>query len=63
MDYCLTVHGTAGIEAARLGITVLTTGTGRYDRRGFTSDSDSREEYLAKPARIQEKRIGMALRI
>lgn len=54
MDYCLTVRGTVGIEAARLGIPVLTAGTGRYDRRGFTIDSDSCEEYLNKLARIQE---------
>ena len=36
MDYCLTVRGTIGIEAARMGIPVLTAGTGRYDRKGFT---------------------------
>ena len=54
MDYCITVRGTPGIEAARLGIPVLTAGTGRYDRRGFTIDSDTREEYLEKLCRIQE---------
>jgi len=54
MDYCLTVRGTIGMEAARLGIPVLTAGTGRYDRRGFTIDSDSREEYLEKVAAIQD---------
>jgi capsule polysaccharide export protein KpsC/LpsZ len=54
MDYCLTVRGTIGIEAARLGIPVLTAGTGRYDRRGFTIDSDSREEYVDRLAHIQE---------
>jgi hypothetical protein len=54
MDYCLTVRGTVGIEAARLGIPVLTAGTGRYDRRGFTIDSDSREQYLDRLALIQE---------
>jgi hypothetical protein len=63
MDYCLTVRGTIGIEAARLGIPVLTAGTGRYDRRGFTIDSDSREEYLARLDRIQEiPRISAAQR-
>jgi hypothetical protein len=50
MDYCVTVRGTIGIEAASFGIPVLTAGSGRYDRRGFTIDSDSREEYLARLA-------------
>jgi hypothetical protein len=54
MDYCLTVRGTVGIEAARLGIPVLTAGTGRYDRLGFTIDSESREQYLERIAHIQE---------
>jgi hypothetical protein len=54
MDYCLTVRGTIGIEAARLGIPVLTAGTGRYDRKGFTIDSETREEFLEKVAHIQE---------
>jgi hypothetical protein len=53
MDYCLTVRGTIGIEAACLGIPVLTAGTGRYDHRGFTVDSDSREEYLARLATLE----------
>lgn len=46
MDYCLTVRGTIGIEAAYRGIPVLTAGTGRYDRRGFTMDFNNREDYL-----------------
>jgi hypothetical protein len=54
MDYCLTVRGTVGVEAARLGIPVLTAGTGRYDRKGFTIDSETREEFLEKVAHIQE---------
>lgn len=53
MDYCLTVRGTIGIEAASLGIRVLTAGTGRYDHKGFTTDSDTREEYLSRVANIQ----------
>jgi hypothetical protein len=52
MDYCLTVRGTVGIEAGRFGIPVLTAGTGRYDRKGFTVDSESREQYLYKLANI-----------
>jgi hypothetical protein len=53
MDYCLTVRGTVGIEAARLGIPALTAGTGRYSNMGFTIDSNSREEYLERVASIQ----------
>lgn len=54
MDYCLTVRGTIGIEAASFGIPVLTGGTGRYDRRGFTVDSASREQYLDRVGHIQD---------
>jgi hypothetical protein len=53
MDYCLTVRGTVGVEAARLGIPVLTAGPARYSELSFTVDSASREEYLARLARIQ----------
>jgi hypothetical protein len=53
MDYCLTVCGTVGMEAARLGIPVLTAGNGPYDDRGFTVDSNSREEYCEKVRNIQ----------
>ena len=52
-DYTVTVRGTVGIESAVLGIPTLTAGTGRYDRRGFTVDSSSREEYLQKLACIE----------
>lgn len=54
MDYCVTVRGTVGIEAASFGIPVLTAGTGRYDRLGFTVDSDTRAQFLDRLARIQE---------
>lgn len=54
MDYCITVRGTIGIEAASFGIPVLTGGTGRYEKRGFTIDSDSREQYLERLAHIQD---------
>jgi hypothetical protein len=54
MDYCLTVRGTIGIEAARLGIPVITAGTGRYDHKGFTIESETRQQYLARLARIQD---------
>lgn len=52
MDYCLTVRGTPGIEAAMFGVPVLTAGTGRYDRHGFTIDSSNREDYLDKLSKI-----------
>lgn len=45
-DACITVRGTVGIEAATFGVPVLTAGTGRYDRHGFTVDSDTRAAYL-----------------
>lgn len=54
MDYCVTVRGTVGIEAAVFGIPVLTAGTGRYDHKGFTLDSGSTEEYLQRLSNIQE---------
>lgn len=50
IDCCVTVRGTVGIEAACFGVPVLTAGTGRYDRLGFTIDSDSREQYLQRLA-------------
>jgi hypothetical protein len=43
-----------GIEAALLGKRVLTAGTGRYDRMGFTLDFDTKEEYLDQLARLQD---------
>jgi Capsule polysaccharide biosynthesis protein len=54
MDYCVTVRGTIGIEAATLGIPVVTAGSGRFDRHGFTVDSETTEEYLDRLAHIQE---------
>ena len=45
VDYIVTVRGTAGIEAAYLGIPCITAGTGRYSHLGFTLDSESRGEY------------------
>jgi hypothetical protein len=54
MDYCLTVRGTVGLEAACRSIPVVTGGTGRYDRRGFTIDSATPREYLERIARLQD---------
>lgn len=52
MNFCLTVRGTIGIEAAAFGATVLTAGSGRYDGYGFTVDSQSREAYMARLAAL-----------
>jgi len=52
-DYCITVRGTIGIEAPCFGIPVITAGTGRYSNLGFTNDSKTAEEYLAKIRGIQ----------
>ena len=46
VDYCITVRGTVGVEAARLGIPVLTAGAARYTHHGFTVDSATAGEYL-----------------
>lgn len=54
MDYCVTVRGTIGVEAASFGIPVLTAGTGRYDHKGFTVDSESPQEYVERIRRIHE---------
>jgi len=53
MDYCVTVRGSVGIEAAMRGIPALTAGTGSYSHKGFTIDSESREQYLKRLARIE----------
>lgn len=53
-DYCLTVRGTVGIEAALSGLTVVTAGTGRYDRMGFTVDATTPEQYRDILARLQD---------
>ena len=48
IDYCITVRGTIGIEAACLDIPVITAGTGRYEDYGFTHNSTSKNIYLSK---------------
>lgn len=55
MDYAVTVRGTVGMEASLFGVPVVTAGTGRYDRRGFTLDSESREQYLRTIATLQTR--------
>lgn len=52
IDTCITVRGTVGMEASCYGVPVITAGTGRYDRLGFTFDSDNKKEYFAKLSKI-----------
>lgn len=47
-DFGVTVRGTAGLEMAALGRTVVTAGTGRYEGNGFTLDSESIAAYREK---------------
>lgn len=53
MDYCITVRGTVGMEAAAHGVRTLTAGTGRYDAKGFTLDHPTREAYLRTLAGLE----------
>lgn len=55
VDYCLTVRGTVGVEAARLGIPVLTAGRARYTHHGFTVDSASAGEYLDRLRHLESQ--------
>lgn len=55
IDVALTVRGTAGLEAALRGIPTITGGAGRYDRKGFTVDSDTTEQYLARLQQLQNE--------
>lgn len=53
-DVGVTIRGSTGFELPCLGVPALTAGTGFYSNRGFTVDSDTREEYLGRLARIEE---------
>ena len=53
-DYALTVRGTIGLEFPCYGVPTLTAGSGGYSGRGFTLDSSTADEYLARLARIEE---------
>jgi hypothetical protein len=53
IDYAITVRGTIGAEFPCYGVPVLTAGTGRYSGRGFTIDSDSKQEYLERLNSLQ----------
>ena len=45
-DFGVTVRGTTGIELGAYGKTVITAGTGRYEKIGFTLNPKSIQEYL-----------------
>lgn len=47
-NWGLTVRGTVGLELPCFGVPVLTAGTGRYSGKGFTEDSNSVQQYLAR---------------
>lgn len=51
-DYGITVRGTSGIELGALGKTVITAGTGRYERAGFTCNPKNVQEYKDIIARL-----------
>jgi hypothetical protein len=53
-DYGLTIRGSIGFELPCFGIPVLTAGTGFYAGRGFTLDSATPAEYLARIAAIEQ---------
>lgn len=53
-DYCITVRGTIGIEMSCFGIPVLTAGKARYSGLGFTIDSATVPEYLARLATLEQ---------
>jgi hypothetical protein len=53
-DVGVTIRGSVGFELPCFGVPVLTAGTGFYSGRGFTVDSASTEEYLARLRTIEE---------
>lgn len=46
LDYCFTIRGTVGIEAALRNKIVITAGTGRYDNRDFTYNFNNKNKYF-----------------
>ena len=53
-DYGITIRGSVGFELPCFGVPVVTAGTGFYSGRGFTIDSASADEYLARLRTIEE---------
>ena len=59
-DVGFTIRGTIGMELPLLGIPVVTAGTGRYDRHGFTIDPQTIEEYTRIVETVQDlPRLGL----
>jgi hypothetical protein len=52
-DYGITIRGSVGFELPCFGVPVLTAGTGFYAGRGFTVDSATAAEYLARLRSIE----------
>jgi len=44
-DMAVTVRGTSGLEMASMGKTVITTGSNRYENKGFTIDPKNKNNY------------------
>jgi hypothetical protein len=53
-DYGVTIRGSVGFELPCFGVPAITAGTGFYSGRGFTIDSATAKEYLARLATIEE---------
>jgi hypothetical protein len=53
-DYGVTIRGSTGFELPCFGKPALTAGTGFYAGRGFTVDSGSADQYLARLRAIHE---------
>jgi hypothetical protein len=53
-DYGLTIRGSIGFELPCFGVPVLTAGTGFYSGRGFTVDSETPAEYIARISSIEQ---------
>lgn len=51
-DFGVTVRGTSGIELGALGKTVITAGSGRYEKIGFTVNPETIDEYLTLLSRL-----------
>lgn len=56
IDYCLTIRGTPGIESSFYGVNVVTAGTGRFEKKGFTYDPKNIRDYLQYLEKIKSKK-------
>ena len=54
-DTCLTIRGTVGIEAACYGLNVITAGTGRYDSCGFTTNVNTKNEWIEQLRNLHKR--------